>query len=70
MVEEGYQMMLQVAGGILIAALVLAVVAFGLVIALDRDNKALGVSGPGYWIAATGAAVAIGIIYLALAGTI
>jgi pheromone shutdown protein TraB len=70
MVEEGNQIMLQVAGGIIIAALILALITFGLVIALDRDNQALGVSGPGYWMVATGVAAAIGIIYLRLAGTI
>lgn len=60
--------MLQIAGGILIAALVLGIVAFGLNIALDRDLRTLGESGRGWWIAAIGVGAALAIIiYGALA---
>ncbi len=55
--------MLQIAGGILVASFVLALIAVGLLwIALDRDNRILGTGGCGYWMIAAGAAAAIGII--------
>jgi hypothetical protein len=63
-------MMLQVAGGILIAAFILALICFGLVAALDQDNQNLGVTGRGWTVAAVGCVAAIGIIYVAFTGTI
>jgi hypothetical protein len=62
MVEEGYQMMLQVAGGILIAAIPLGLLAGGLVVG-SQDK----LGGAGLGMAFTGVVFAIIIIYLGLA---
>lgn len=59
--------MFQVAGGILIAAFVLATLDIGLTIAFDRDNRNLGTSGPCFWMAGFGLAGGLLIIYMGLA---
>lgn len=59
-------MMFQVAAGVLIAGAIMGLVGFGLAIALDSDNRALGAAGPGWGLALTGAVLAIAVIYAAL----
>lgn len=54
-------MILQVAAGILIAAAVLGVIAFGLIM----QDQVRGLSSEGWWIAGFGILVALAIIVMA-----
>lgn len=56
----------QVAGGIIIAAVVLGLTAFGFSIAWDKDLRTFGENQPGWWIGAVGISCAIFILYMAL----
>lgn len=60
-------MMLQVAGGILIAVFLICLIGFGLTWALDRDNQAIGETGCGWWMVAIGLLIAASVIYQAFA---
>lgn len=64
--EKANSMILEVAAGILIATGILAITALGLTVALDRDNRAIGASGPGWLIACVGGILGVAVIYMAI----
>lgn len=55
--------MLQIAGGILIAAFVIGITAFGLMIALNKDRRILGDTGVGWLLVGIGAVAAFATFY-------
>lgn len=57
--------MIEVAAGILIAGVILGMIVLGLTIALDQDNRNLGASGSGWWLASIGGLAFVAIIYIA-----